>query len=183
MNKVIIGNININSLLAKFDQVKEVILKNVDILVITETKLDDTFPLGQFYVEGFTMPYRLDRNRNGGGVIIYVREDIPSKILEKHKLPQDVEGMFVELNFRKIKWLLFGTYHPPSQNDQYYFEALDKALDCYSSYDRIVLIGDFNSEGNETCMETFLYQHNFKNIVREATSFKSSSNLLPLIHC
>ena len=42
MNKVITGNININSLPAKFDQVKEVILKNVDILVITETKLDDT---------------------------------------------------------------------------------------------------------------------------------------------
>ena len=59
------------------------------------------------------MPFRLDRNCNGGGVIIYVRENIPSKILEVHKLPQDVEGMFVELNFRKIKWLLFGTYHPP----------------------------------------------------------------------
>ena len=69
VNKVIIGNININSLPAKFDQVKEVILKNVDILVITETKLDDTFPLGQFYVEGFTMPYRPDRSCIGGGVI------------------------------------------------------------------------------------------------------------------
>ena len=113
MNKVIIGIININSLPAKSDQVKEVILKNVNILVMTETKLDDSFPLGQFYVEGFTMPYRLDSNRNGGDVIIYVREDIPSKILEKHKLPQDVEGMIVELNFRKIKWLLFGTYHRP----------------------------------------------------------------------
>ena len=66
VNKVIIGNININPLPAKFDQVKEVILKNVDSLVITETKLDDTSPLGQ----GFTMPYRLDRNRNDGGVII-----------------------------------------------------------------------------------------------------------------
>ena len=174
-NKVIIGNININSLPAKFDQVKEVILKNVDILVITETKLDDTFPLGQFYVEGFTMPYRLDRNCNGGGVIIYVREDIPSKILEKHKLPQDVEGMFVELNFRKVKWLLFGTYHPLSQNDQYYFEALDKGLDCYSSYDRMLLIGDFNSEEHETYMETFLYQHNLTNIVKEGTCFKNSS--------
>ena len=86
VNKVIIGNININSLPAKFDQVKEVILKNVDILVITETKLDDTFPLGQFYVERFTMPYRLDRNRNGGGVIIYDRENILSEILEKHKI-------------------------------------------------------------------------------------------------
>ena len=65
MNKVIIniGNININFLPAKFDHVKEVILKNLDILVITQTKLDGTFPLGQFYVEGFTMPYRLDRNR------------------------------------------------------------------------------------------------------------------------
>ena len=49
------------------------------------------------------MPYKFDRKRNGGGVIIYVREDIPSKILEKHKLPQDVEGMFAELNFRKFK--------------------------------------------------------------------------------
>ena len=107
MNKVIIGNININSLPAKFDQVKEVKLKNIDILVITETKLDDTFPLDQFYVERFTIPYRLDRNRNGGGVIIYVMEDLPSKILEKHNIPQNFEGMFVELNFRKIKWLLF----------------------------------------------------------------------------
>ena len=175
VNKVIIGNININSLPAKFNQVKKVILKNVDILVITETKLDDTFPLGQFYVEGFTMPYRRDSNRNGRGVIIYVREDIPSKILEKHKLPRDVEGMFVKLNFKKTKWLLFGPYHPLSQNDQYYFEALDKALDCYSSYDRIVLIGDFNSEDHETCMETFLYQHNFTNIVKEGTCFKNSS--------
>ena len=64
---------------------------------------------------------------------------------------------------------------PPSQNDQYYLEALDKALDCYSSYDRIVLIGDFNSEDHETCMETFLYQHNLTNIVKEGTCFKNSS--------
>ena len=121
------------------------------------------------------MPYRFDRNRNGGGVIIYVREGISSKILEKHKLPQDVEGMFVELNFRKIKWLLLGIYHLPSQNDQFYSKALDKALDCYSSYDRIVLIGDFNSEHHETCMETFLYQHNLTYIVKEGTYFKNSS--------
>ena len=112
MNKVITGNININSLPARFDQVTEVILTNVNILVITETKLHDTFSLGQFYLKGFTMPYRVDRNHNGGGVIIYDRKDIPSRISEKYKLPQDVEGMFVELNFRKMKWLLSGIYRP-----------------------------------------------------------------------
>ena len=121
------------------------------------------------------MPYRIDRNRNGGGVIIYVREYIPSKILEKHKLPRDVEGIVVELNLRKIKWLFFGTYHHSSQNDQYYFEALDKALDCYTSHDRMVLIGDFNFEDHETYMKTFLYQHNLANIVKEGTYLKNSS--------
>ena len=84
-------------------------MKNVNILVTTETRLNDTLSLGHFYVKGFTMPYRPDRNRNEGGVIIYVREDIPSKTLEKHKLSQDIEGIFTELNFRKVKWLFLGT--------------------------------------------------------------------------
>ena len=113
VNKVIIGNINTNSLPGNFDQVKEVILKNADILVITQTKIDDTFPLGQFYVEGFTMPYRLDRNCNGGGVIVYVRDGIPSIILKKHKLPQDGEGKFVELNFEKSNGCFLGSTIPP----------------------------------------------------------------------
>ena len=47
--------------------------------------------------------------------MIYLREDITSKILEKHKLPQDAEGMFAGVNFRKIKWLLFGTNHSLSK--------------------------------------------------------------------
>ena len=50
--------------------------------MITETKHDDTFPSGQIYVEEFAVS-RFDRNRNGRGVIIYVREDIPNTILEK----------------------------------------------------------------------------------------------------
>ena len=54
-----------------------------DILIITDTKLDDTFPLSQFHIDGFSTPYRLDRNRNGVGIMIYVREDIPNKIVTK----------------------------------------------------------------------------------------------------
>ena len=45
--------------------------------------------------------------------MIYIRKDIPTKILEKHELPHDIEGIFIELNFRRVKWLLFGTYPPP----------------------------------------------------------------------
>ena len=60
------------------------------------------------------MHYRLDKNSSRVGVMIYVRENMPSKILERRKLPQDIEVellIFIELNFRKVKCLLFGTYH------------------------------------------------------------------------
>ena len=70
----------------------------LDILIITETKLDDNFPASQFHIDGFSNPYRLERNRNGGG-FIYVRQDIPSKILTKHVLSTDIEALFIELNF------------------------------------------------------------------------------------
>ena len=80
VNRVTIGTLNINSLAPKFEQLKMVIGKNLDILTIQETKLDSSFPSGQFILDGYSEPYRLDRNRNGGGVIIYVREDIPSKL-------------------------------------------------------------------------------------------------------
>ena len=73
---------------------------------MTEEKLDNTFPTSQYYIEGFLMPYRLDRNKNGGGKILYVREDIPTKILRKYNLPEDIEGIFVEINFQKTKSLL-----------------------------------------------------------------------------
>ena len=42
-----------NSIVKKFDQLKDINLKYVNILVITETKLNDTFPISQFLVDGF----------------------------------------------------------------------------------------------------------------------------------
>ena len=119
------------------------------------------------------MPYRLDRNRNGGRVIIYVREDIPGKNLRKHFFPNDIEGIFAEINFRKSKWLLCGTYHPPSQYDQYYFDNIDKALDVYCQYEKIMLIGDFNAQIGEKCFDNFLFQHELRSINDRPTCYKN----------
>ena len=46
---------------------------NIDILTIAETKLDCTFPTVQFIVEGYKEPFRKDRNKNGGGPLVYVK--------------------------------------------------------------------------------------------------------------
>ena len=101
-----LGNLNINSLPIKFNQLKELAIKYVDILVLAETKLHNSFPNLQFLVDGFSEPFRIDRNRSGGGVMIYVRKTIPSKLLTKPFFPNYIEGLFVELSFRKCKWLL-----------------------------------------------------------------------------
>ena len=52
--KVLIGNLNNNSLPNKFDQLRKILLKlYVHVLVITETKIDDTFVKSQILVTGF----------------------------------------------------------------------------------------------------------------------------------
>ena len=170
VNRVITGNLNINSLTSKFYQLKEIVLKYIDILVITKIKLDDTFPSAQFLVPRFSKPFRLDRNRKGGGVMIYVRENIPSKLLTKHVLPSDIECIFLELNFRKCQWLLVGTYHPPSQNDHYFFENLDKAMKKFYLQETLM------KKSSKFCLDSFLYQHELKNLIKEKTCFKNVSN-------
>ena len=76
--------------------------------MISETKLDPSFPNGQFHIHGFSEPYRFDRNGNGGGILLYICGDIPSKLI----LTKMIEGFFVEINLRKKKWVLCCSYNP-----------------------------------------------------------------------
>ena len=69
INKIIIAELNINSIRNKFEQLVEYINKNVDILLIVETKLDDSFPINQFHIAGYQQ-FRADRSSNGGGLLL-----------------------------------------------------------------------------------------------------------------
>ena len=50
---------------------------------------------------------------------------------------------------------MFRTYHPPFQSNPYYFNNLDKVLDTYSNYDKVLLAGDFNT-GISDVIDTLL---------------------------
>ena len=99
---MVIGTLSINYLSSKFDDLKILISGMFDILMITETKLDDTYPVSQLHIDGYSMPYGLDRNRNGGRVIIYARKNIPSTVLRKDLFSNDIEGIFVKIIYRKV---------------------------------------------------------------------------------
>ena len=83
-----------------------------------------------------------------------------------------MEGFFVEIYFRKSKWLICGAYHPPSQSDQYFFDNIEKALDVYFQYEKIMLAGDFNAQIGEKYFEEFLFQHEFMSVNDKLTCYK-----------
>ena len=107
-------------------------------------------------------------------MIIYVREDILNRMLAKHNFPDNIEDLFVELNFRKTKWILRRMYDPPSQPNQYFINTLDKALNIYSNYENILFLGGFNAEIGETHFDTFLYQYQLANVSKKPICYKNS---------
>ena len=178
VNRLVIGHLNINSLRNKFESLKCIMKGNLDILVITESKLDSTFPSQQFAIEGYALPYRIDRDAGcGGGVLIYVREDIPCRELTKHTIYNNIEGIFLEINLRKTKWLLFGGYNHNKSNITNFLSNLGPILDHHmSKFDNILLLGDFNSETTELSMNEFCDTYNLQNLIKHPTCFKNVQN-------
>ena len=70
----------------------------------------------------------------------------------------------------------FQNIDPPTQADIYYFHNLDKAFDTYSSYEKRLLIGDFNTEASEPRTDSLVYEHELHNLVKEETCFKCVHN-------
>ena len=117
----IIAYLSINLLRNKFHQLEILVQDKRDILVVTESKLDDTFPDSQFHIPEQKVPFLKDKNKLGGGIIFFVRDDIPCKKFDA-RIPEDIEALFLKINLRRTKWLFCGCYHPPSQNDAYFYQ-------------------------------------------------------------
>ena len=63
------------------------IVNKIDILIISESKLNDTFPTSQFLIDSFTEPFRLDRTRNGTGILLYLKNNITATLLTSYTFP------------------------------------------------------------------------------------------------
>ena len=68
--------------------------------MITEAKLDYSFPTMQFNVEG-RYAFRLDRKKYGSGILLYVQDKIPSKLIPMRN--STIENFLIQFNLRKKK--------------------------------------------------------------------------------
>ena len=117
-------------------------------LAIAKTKLDSSFPSAQFLFHGYKTSYRNDGNKHGGGLLVYVKEDVPCCQLTNHPPVHNLLDIIaIELNFWKQTWLLIIVYKSPSVSDTALFEQMSNVIDYYlQKYQNIVLVGDFNIE-------------------------------------
>ena len=87
----------LNSVRNKFSSLHQTFLNKTVILLLSETKIDDSFLDSQFFTEGFKI-YRKDRNKTGGGLLFYVNENLPGKIVNSYKFKENFEIIVFEFS-------------------------------------------------------------------------------------
>ena len=96
----------------------------------------------------------LDRNAHGGGISVYVRKDISSKLLKGTDFDWNLELVFVETNLIGSSW---------KESSFIFIKALK--FHFVSFY--------FNVGPTEKAMEEFILVYNLKKIVKGPTCFKN----------
>ena len=175
INRIFIGHLNINSIRNKFDLFIDLVKDRLDIILISETKIDSTFPKSQFEIQGYSSPHRLDRNAHGGGLLLYTRGDINTKPLPL--VSENIECIILEATIAKKKWLIFGIYNPDVKTIKTHLSAVEKNLDHYlPAYDNLILLGDFNCEMREDVMKNFCSLYDLSCLIKAPTCFKNAEN-------
>ena len=99
--------------------------------------------MNQFRIRGYKI-FRRDRNRFGGGLMLYINENISFRPLSNHPTFSDLELIAIEIHRNKCRWLFLDIYKPPSQTDIEFTNKLSLVIDHYlPKYENLILIGDF----------------------------------------
>ena len=150
------ASLNIVSLPKHIDELRIFISdQTLDILAINETSLDSSINNQEINLPGYDI-IRKDRNRNGGGVCIYIRSSINYK-LRTSIVPDTLECLCIEICKPRVAGhFLFNTtwYRPPNSSA---FETFIGRIDCENK-DRYIL-GDLNCDTTETQNNGYIPQN------------------------
>lgn len=164
-------------------------LKHPDVICLTETWLDDKIPNDIFDCSGAYNLFRFDRNRDGGGVAIFVRSELTCDSVEI----SDTGGLeFISVQVKcNLTDVIFVCVYKPSVTDSHLIQPLSVVLDHLSRKGLpCVLVGDFNlpgiqwdaltaplSNGQHDFLSLFL-SHGLYQKVEEPTRFSALLDLV-----
>ena len=102
LKNLFFGHLNVNSIRNKFVSIEKLIKRTFDIFLISETKIDDSFPNAQFKIEGYKS-FRKDWDAFGGGLLFYVNEKLNCRSLESCLPNTIIEILPLELRLLNFK--------------------------------------------------------------------------------
>ena len=112
----------------------------------------------------------------GGGLLLYIRDDIPTKLL-KHNFGTNIENLSVEINLRKRKWFFNGSYNTHKSKILNHLKYLNLVFNRYSKvYDNFIFMGDFNVAMSDKTVEDFCSLNNLESLISKSTCYKNHEN-------
>lgn len=119
---------------------------NIDAILVSETFLKPTMDSIRYSLPGFKLIRNDREGKPGGGVAIYLRQDIDFNFVA-HSSPhysKSAEHLFIEIYLRGTKVLL-GVYYNPSMHINYLPSFEDLLMHLRPQYKHILILGDFNT--------------------------------------
>ena len=142
-----IAALNINSLVAHIDELRVFMSSSeIDILAINETKLNFSVDNNEIHLQGFDIVRkdRITNGRNGGGVCIYVRDNL-NYIIRDDLSPDGLQCLIIEITNPHSKPFLVGTwYRPPDSLASKFLDFEDIIAKIDSENRELFLLGDIN---------------------------------------
>ena len=143
---------NIRSLLPKIDELRLMITESdsqIHILALTETWLNDLVSDAEISIPGYRI-YRKDRGAKGGGIAIYIKNDLPVERRSDLEFT-DMEGIWLEVILPKTSSVFVGTYYRPPNSSVHlngeFMTKLESTLDALVESGReIIILGDLNCD-------------------------------------
>ena len=160
-NKIIIGHLNINSIRYKCEFLKDLTGNNIDVFLIPETKLYDTF-----LINGYNDPSQHDRDGNGGDLLLYFRDHIPYKKITIDFRPV-LESIVIEIDLNKRKWLLIGCYNLHKGMIRCHMNSVGNKLNCVKLHKGVIRCHALKVFCGTCCLT---------NLVEEPTCFENTGN-------
>ena len=135
-------HLNVNSLLSKIDELRDITnYIKPEILGITESKLDSSITNAEVNINGYSIN-RNDKNRNGESAACYIRNDLCFNI--KNIFSNSIEHVFFKILIPKVKPIAIGIFYlPPNENDFLKIFS-NESQQIVSKTNEIYLLGDFN---------------------------------------
>ena len=130
--------------MGKIDQLRFMVFSlKPDVISINETRLSTNITDNEISIENYDI-YRCDRNRNGGGVCLYVKSCLNS-LLRTDLMSNDLEIIWIEINLLSFKpFLVSSLYRPPSSSEHYFRNIFNNVEYALSESRDVYILSDMN---------------------------------------